>query len=272
MKLGDRNTRFFHVAVATMKASRQRIGYLRREDGTTIADQLEIQHAFLNHFHKIFKPLEVGDLNSNAYPSNFQLLSAITCKIIDDQRTKLDSPFMEIEIRDAIFAIGGLKVPGPDGMITAFYRKHWDIVGALVTLSVLSFLNTGQMLKEVNQSYIAQIPKTKAPQTVNDYRPISLCNIVYKVISKVLANRIRMVLLDLIDLSQNAFVSGRLILDNILIAHELLEFIWKRTGGKKSYLALKLDMNKVYDRVNWDFLWHILEIIGFSHRWLHSIF
>ena len=110
------------------------------------------------------------------------------------------------------------KAPGPDGMSNFFFQKYWHIVGSFVTHVVLSVLNSGKMLRKINFSHIALIPKKKCPEQMSDFRPISLCNVVYKIISKVLANRLKLVLPFVISESQSAFVPGRLITDNISVA------------------------------------------------------
>lgn len=114
--------------------------------------------------------------------------------------------------------------------------------------------------------------KIPNPQKIGDFRPISLCNVLYKVIAKMLVNRMRIVLNDLVSKFQS-FVSSRTISDTILIAHEVIEHIRKRTKGKKAFMVLKLDMNKAYDRVNWDFLLKMLQVMGFSSLgfdWIHQ--
>lgn len=104
-----------------------------------------------------------------------------------------------------------------------------------------------------NDTIISLIPKIKKPEMVTDLRPISLCNVVYKVVSKVLANRLKSVLPDIITPYQSAFVPGRLISDNILIAYELTDYLMKKRKGNLGHAAIKLDINEVYDQVEWDF-------------------
>ena len=125
----------------------------------------------------------------------------------------------------------------------------WHIVGDNVVSVVLEFLNTSYLLPDLNHTYIVLIPKIKNPVKVSDYRPISLCNVIYKIIAKVLANRLKQVLPHIISPTQSAFVPGRLITDNVLVAYEALHMMHGRKKGRNGTLAMKLDISKVYDRV-----------------------
>jgi hypothetical protein len=130
--------------------------------------------------------------------------------------------------------------------------------------AVIQFLNNGQFDKEINATNIALVPKKKNPSRVIDFWPISLCNVVYKLIAKVLANRHKRVLGEIISLNQSAFIPGRLIIDNVLIAFEAFHTMNSRLFRKEGYKALKLDMSKAYDRVEWDFLELIMRQLGFD--------
>ena len=125
----------------------------------------------------------------------------------------------------------------------------WHIVSDNVVSVVLEFLNTSYLLPDLNHTYIVLIPKIKNPVKVSDYRPISLCNVIYKIIAKVLANRLKQVLPYIISPTQSAFVQRRLITDNVLVAYEALHMMHGRKKGKNGTLAMKLDISKVYDRV-----------------------
>ena len=118
-----------------------------------------------------------------------------------------------------------------------------------------------------NDTHVVLIPKNKDPKYIFDYRPISLCNVIFKLTSKVIANRLKKVLPSIISDTQNAFVHGKLIIDNILVAFEAMHHISQKKARKKGEMTLKLDMSKAYDRVEWACLDKVMEKLGFDLRW-----
>ena len=167
--------------------------------------------------------------------------------------------------------MGELKAPGADGMPVLFYKKFWSMVGEKVKEEVLAVLNGEDMPEGWNETVIVLIPKISSPEKLKDLRPISLCNVVYKIISKVLANRLKQVLPEIISPSQSAFVPGRLITDNVLLAYELTHYLNHRKWGKNGVAAIKLDMSKAYDRVEWMFLEKMMTKLGFSEQWVERV-
>ncbi|GMP88073.1 hypothetical protein CsSME_00040189 [Camellia sinensis var. sinensis] len=276
LHLGDRNTKFFHQ-MASWRRSRNRISCIQDKDGTMLTHPQDIQRAFVEHFQQLFSPLpdsnnlHMDSLDSGSFPSHFNLIGVMNSHLSLDNSTFLDQPFSLEEIRSAVFQMGKFKAPGPDGYIAGFYQTYWATVGQSVSEAVLGFLNSSNLFTPLNQTFICLIPKTKSPLTVNDYRPISLCNVMYKIGAKVLANRLSSVLPDLISDNQCAFLKGHLISDNVLLAHEVLDYIKKYKRGRLSSFRLKLDMNKAYDRVSWDFLQAVMAKLGFSPKWIQLI-
>ena len=171
-----------------------------------------------------------------------------------------------------MFSISDDKSPGLDGFPAVFFKYYWDTIGPLVIAAISRFFSTGQLLREWNQTLIVLIPKKDPPEEVNHLRPISLCNVIYKCASKCLVTRMQPLLPGLIDNFQNAFVPGRQMSDNILLSHELIHTINKQRSGSRHLAALKIDMNKAYDRVHWHFLTRVLLAYGFPAPWVHLIY
>nr|GEU44033.1 hypothetical protein [Tanacetum cinerariifolium] len=156
---------------------------------------------------------------------------------------------------------GDDKAPGPDGFTTAFFKKAWDVVGTDITCAIRVFFVNGKLLKELNYTSISLIPKVTTPDRINDYRHISCCNVLYKCISKIIANLLKEGLGDLVSINQSAFVPGRRISDNILLTQELMRNYHRKRGPPRC--AFKVDIQKACDTVDWSFLRTILLGFGF---------
>ncbi|KAL0289207.1 UNVERIFIED_CONTAM: hypothetical protein Sradi_7078000 [Sesamum radiatum] len=186
-----------------------------------------------------------------------------------DEAEALILPVSPAEIKKAIFDIDETKAPGPDGYSAGFYKAAWPVIGVEVTQAILEFFRTGRLLKQINTTLISLIPKVNNPTVVAEFRPISCCNVLYKAITKILVQRLRSILDTLISPSQNAFVPGRSIGDNILLAQELFSGYNQRNQPPRC--ALKVDLRKAYDTVEWDFLKATLTLFGFPERFIQWI-
>ncbi|XP_031116020.1 uncharacterized protein LOC116019789 [Ipomoea triloba] len=163
------------------------------------------------------------------------------------------------------------KSPGPDGMNPGFYQQYWDVVGSDVTSFVLKCLNDCSFPSDLNDTNVLLIPKKNCPEMVSDLRPIALCNVVYKIMAKMVANRMKPLLGEVISDSQSAFIPDRLITDNIMIAAEVGHFLNRKHGGLVGWGALKIDMAKAYDRMEWSFLRQMLLALGFAVEWVNLV-
>ncbi|KAK3230038.1 hypothetical protein Dsin_001919 [Dipteronia sinensis] len=192
-------------------------------------------------------------------------LSNIIDKVIsNDQVDFMGREITNDEIREVCFSLHPNKAPGPNGFNAHVFKITWDIVGADVMSVVQEFFRFGLLLKELNAMILVLVPKVPNPSKMKDFRPISCCNTLYKIIAKIIANRIKPYLLDIISPSQSAFMDCRSIGDNILLAQELMRNYHKDVGCPK--LALKVDLMKAFDMVDWGFLVETLATFHFSPK------
>ena len=162
---------------------------------------------------------------------------------------ELTKEVTEEEIKNAFFTMDCNKAPGSDGMTPLFFQIFWEIIKGDLVNAIQSFFHSSLMLKAINHTIISLIPKVPCPINIKQYRPISLCNVMYKAITKIIVNRLKLVLKHYISINQSAFIPGRHIIDNIIISHEYLHFLKNKRHGKDGYMAVKLDISKAYDRV-----------------------
>lgn len=164
------------------------------------------------------------------------------CKVIAKMNESISRPFTSLEVEEALKKMAPVKSPNPNGFGACFYQNHWSIVGEKVCQAMLSILNGGTLSQWL-------IPKVKSHVLVSDYRTISLFSVLYKIMSRVIANKMKIVLDAIISLNQCAFIPWRLTLDNVMVAYEALHTMKTRKKGRTCSMALKLDMSKAYDRI-----------------------
>uniref|UniRef100_A0A803NV61 Reverse transcriptase domain-containing protein n=1 Tax=Cannabis sativa TaxID=3483 RepID=A0A803NV61_CANSA len=253
---GDRNTRFFHASTI-VRRKQNFIGAISEEGVHWINNWLDIGNYFSKNFKSVYsssKPVFNQEI--------FDLLPTTVTDALNDDLIRVPSGG---EIRKVVWSMAPLKAPGPDGMPGRFYRAHWNIVGQDVIDTVVEFFRTCEFVKTLNRTFIVLIPKKQDAWKFDDYQPISLCNFAYKVIAKLLANRLRMVLPLIISTFQSAFLPGRWIAENRIIAHEILDS-FKKKQGKIGFVGLKVDMSKAYDRLEWSFVDIVFKAFSFGNR------
>lgn len=164
LQLGDRNTKFFHK-MASWRRIRNHITCVQDVDGNVLTEPKAIQAAFVDHFKKLFSPsgsLAEDALDTGLYPSHFNILNAMQCKLLSFPVELLKQPFTLNELQTAVFQMGKFKAPGPDGFIAGFYQKYWVEVGESVGDSVLSFLRSGFLSRALNKTFLCLIPKKES--------------------------------------------------------------------------------------------------------------
>ncbi|GJU34638.1 uncharacterized protein Tco_1182992 [Tanacetum coccineum] len=251
LRVGDSNSAYFHKCVKS-RASRSQIDRVVDMNGYCY-DNANIHEAFISHFTNF--------LGQSATVTNLNVQDLFSNRLSSNQAEYMARQVSNEEIKEAIFSMGDDKSPGPDGYTATFFKGAWDIVGVDVSKAIKEFFMSGKLLKEVNHTISALIPKVPSPTRVNDYRLISCCNVLFKCISKIISNRIKDSLTDLVNINQSAFVLGRRISDNILLTQELMHNYHLDRAPPRC--AFKVDIQKAYDTVNWNFLRQILTGFGF---------
>ncbi|XP_019167808.1 PREDICTED: uncharacterized protein LOC109163513 [Ipomoea nil] len=257
-KGGDLNSKFFHNSVKTRR-HKNKVKRLKDGSGNWVQGEETVGQVMLSYFENLFKP-DNGDMQ--------EVIEIITSQVSALDNAKLLRPVSEEEVRRAVFQIHPDKSPGPDGLGPGFFQHYWDIVGKDVTMFCHGFIEMAKLPEKASDTFIVLVPKKPSPESMADLRPIALCNVVYTIVAKVCANRMKSLLDYLISGSQGAFVPGRLITDNVMLAYEVHHYLKRKTQGREGVDALKVDMSKAYDRVQWDFLEAVLVRMGFARRWV----
>ena len=236
LREGDANTKYFHSILSTCRRHNAICSIL--VDGVRIEWVHPVRHAVFTHFSHHFKSqAEVRPSVSNL---RFRTLSV-------EEGGSLTKPFSVDEVKEAIWDCDSFKSPGPNGVNFGFIKDFWLDLKDDVMRFVSEFHRNGKLVKGVNSTFIILIPEVDNPQRLNDFRPISLVGSMYKIIAKLLANRLRMVISSVVSETQSAFVKNCQILDGILIANEVVDEAHKL---KKELLLFKVDFEKAYDSVD----------------------
>ncbi|CAN1218712.1 LINE-1 retrotransposable element ORF2 protein [Linum perenne] len=264
LKLGDSNTAYFHRAVKVRQAKKQ-ITYLEISNGHVSSNMKEISQEIVSYYQNLLgkKDLQVKQTSIT------EIDNLLLHKLSAEKADMLCCEITDLEIKYAMFSISGDKSPGPDGFGSCFFKHSWDVVGGDVCRAVKQFFRTSELHRSVNSTILSLISKKINAMNIKDYRPIACCNVLYKCIAKVLAVRIAKCLPDVISNSQSAFVKGRSIGDNILMAHELVNGYHLKHISPRC--AIKIDLKKAFDSVDLSYVTTVMLAMGFPAQFVRWI-
>jgi hypothetical protein len=259
LKEGERNTKFFHRSTIARR-SHNKILKIRDQDGIERESHQDIENTLVKHFQEIAK-----EPNLDRTEAIQRIVRHIPKLVTEEHNVNLCKPISKEEVDQVIQEMPNGKAPGPDGFTVDFFKACWDVVKYDIYGIVEDSRRSASILKSLNATMITLIPKENEARTPDRYRPIALCNVVYKIISKVIANRLKPLLPTLISKEQAGFVEGRQILDNIIQAHEIIHTLKSK---KKAGMLIQLDLAKAYDKISWHYMEKTMEAFGFDQHWI----
>ncbi|XP_039022529.1 uncharacterized protein LOC120155005 [Hibiscus syriacus] len=248
LKESDKCSKYFHSVIAS-KNKRETIRVLVNDQGSRLEYFDDMASEVIHFFNN-----QLGKANMNV------LNNLLRINLSPEGLADLEKNIIDEEIKEAFFSQGNDKAPRPDGFTPFFFKTTWSVVGDDVLKAVKYFFQNSWVLPAFNSTIIALVPKITNPRKIKDYRPISCCSMVYKAITKILVQRLKNLLPDLITLNQTAFVKGRNIIDNTLLAQDLVKGYGRNSISPRC--AIKIDLQKAFDSLDWDFLSSILNAIG----------
>lgn len=251
LSFGDRNTRFFH-GITTVRRCKNNYDLLQDDNGNWIRHPPDLERMVTCYFKSLFS--EDGEREPTCIWGAFPPLN-------EDDLCMLNKRLTRRDIHNVVNHMGAFKAPGIDGLQAAFLQIQWSTVGDSFCNLVFDVFCEPSKVKDLNDTLISLIPKVEKVSNIRHFRPISLCNVSYKVITKLLSNQLRSVMGKLVNPCQSSFVPNRQSRDNIIVAQEIFHSM-RRKKGKKGWMAIKIDLEKAYDWLSWSFIRDILVDIG----------
>eukprot|EP00253_Pinus_taeda_P031183 PITA_31183 len=262
LKEGEKNTKFFHKTTVQRRMHNQ-ISQLTNAQGEKIETQAGIEQEFLQYFKTMSQEPDI-----NRTEEIETIVSNIPRLITEEHNTLLLKPISLEEVEVAVNLLKTGKAPGPDGFTSNFFQHFWELIKWEVWQLVEESRSMRWMYPGLNATFIALIPKSENANSPEKFRPIALCNIIYNIVSKVVALRLKPMLPLIISPEQSGYVEGRQIMDGIILTHEIIHSL-KQT--KKPGMLLKIDLSKAFDSICWEYMQKILQAFGFDAAWIRWI-
>ncbi|CAA0382872.1 unnamed protein product [Arabidopsis thaliana] len=263
-KDGDANTSFFHRAVVANQA-RNSIRYLRGSSGERIENQSQIKDMTVSYFQNL-----LGSERSGVVPMDIdEIKDLMNFRCPQSLFMPLIAVPIDLEITEALFRMPKNKALGPDGFPVEFFLEAWNIVGPDTISVVKEFFISGHLPRRFNSTAITLIPKVTGADKLSQFRPVSCCTTIYKVIARLLKKRLQLFISDVVQTNQVGFVKGRMLCENVLLASELVADF--HVAGAVSRGCLQIDLTKAYDSLNWQFLFNILQAIELPPQFISWI-
>ena len=243
----------------SLKKKVNHITFLENDVGVRISNEQGMRQVAKSYFETLFM-----ESNSTHAP----VVNIIEKIVFDDDNALLTAPFQAYEFKDAMFSMHLDKCPGLDGFNPSFFQQFWSVCNSDIFQECCAWLNNNQFPSLLNSTNIALIPKGNEQKSMKDWRPIALCNVLYKLVAKVLANLFKKIMHKCISENQSAFVPEHSIVDNAMIAIEVVHHMKVNKRVRDKNVALMLDISKAYDRIDWLYLKEVMLQMGFATQWI----
>ncbi|GKV50143.1 hypothetical protein SLEP1_g56855 [Rubroshorea leprosula] len=255
IKEGDANTAYFHKFVNSRRKKNMLHGV--NNQGSWIDDPIQVKQIVYDHFKSQYSSQSTQQVQPSFDHLQF-------CRLLEEDRILLEVEFTDDEIREAVSSCASDKAPGPDGFNFHFIKLAWGTVGVDIINFIKEFHQNARLVKGINSSYITLVPKKKNPTSLKEFRPICTIGSMYKILAKVLANRLKKVIAKIISASQSAFIKGRQLVDCSFALNEIIHDLKiKRRKG----IIFKANFEKAFDSVDWGYLDKMLSFLGFGEKW-----
>eukprot|EP00253_Pinus_taeda_P018458 PITA_18458 len=262
LREGERNTKFFHKAMVQHR-QRNKIFSIKNQEVQIVLQHEEIEKVLVNHFKNILREPQANKSDAIA-----KISKEIPNVVTRDQNLALMRKITMEEVEDIVRNMKRNKAPGPDGYTVEFFQAGWHFLATEV-LEVVEEARINQRIwPGINSTLLTLISKTNQADQAEGFRPIALCNVIYKIVASVVAQRLKSILPSIISPEKTGFVEGRQILDGLVVAQEVIHTL--KTKKEKGML-IKLDLSKSYDRLSWKYLETILKSFGFCDRWVNWV-